>query len=267
MIALYHRVMLLSTGKSIVCVCVLVSRGVLSVPSSHQFTRSSESDSLLGLFLQLLRDLYGDLRSTVSGCPQWLPRHMGSLSLWILVLVLSLCLGLVLGLQPLLLPAMAILLLGMPADASPQWQRAVEKLFPMLAVEPPSSSSSPSHTHSDAAPASAVDSQTESHKDNRKDLSGVWKRVRLVNYENFIGVQGAGFVQRRLAASMAMTHTISMDPDLTAFRLMEKGGPLDTDNTYQVGGPEITTKTIQVGGHNHCCVYACPAPCSPPRSL
>ena len=111
------------------------------MPSSHQFTRSSESDSLLGLFLQLLRDLYGDLRSTVSGCPQWLPRHMGSLSLWILVLVLSLCLGLVLGLQPLLLPAMAILLLGMPADASPQWQRAVEKLFPMLAVEPPSSSS------------------------------------------------------------------------------------------------------------------------------
>ena len=259
MIALYHRV-ILSTGKSIDR--VLVSRGVLSVPSSHQFTRSSESDSLLGLFLQLLRDLYGDLRSTVSGCPQWLPRHMGSLSLWILVLVLSLCLGLVLGLQPLLLPAMAILLLGMPADASPQWQRAVEKLFPMLAVEPPSSSSSPSHTHSDAAPASAVDSQTESHKDNRKDLSGVWKRVRLVNYENFIGVQGAGFVQRRLAASMAMTHTISMDPDLTAFRLMEKGGPLDTDNTYQVGGPEITTKTIQVGTTIAVCM-----PCSSPRSL
>ena len=86
----------------------------------------------------------------------------------------------------------------------------------------------------------------------------MWKRVRLVNYENFIGVQGAGFVQRRLAASMAMTHTISMDPDLTAFRLMEKGGPLDTDNTYQVGGPEITTKTIQVGTTIAVCMRAPP---------
>ena len=240
-------------------------RSVLSVPSSSHFARSAsrslESDSLAGQFKQLLRDLYGDLRSSVVGFPQWLPRNVGSLMLWVLLVVLSLCLGRALGLPPMLLLAMTILLLGMPTDASPQWKRAVEKLLPKWMTKPRTSSSSssssrppPPHAPTDAngvvaaraAPVAASTSQNESQRDNRADLSGVWKRVRLVNYENFMGAQGAGFVQRRLAASVAMTHTITMDPDLTAFRLMEKGGPVDTDNTYQIGGPEITTNTLKV---------------------
>ena len=79
-----------------------------------------------------------------------------------------------------------------------------------------------------------------------------------------MGAQGAGFVQRRLAASVAMIHTITMDSDLTAFRLMEKGGPVDTDNTYHIGGPEITTNTLKVNAFTSClaacrfmtCIYS-----------
>jgi hypothetical protein len=82
-------------------------------------------------------------------------------------------------------------------------------------------------------------------KVTKSDFSGVWKRVKLVNYENLMAAQGAGYVQRKLAASIAMTHTITMDKALTAFRLQEKGGPLDTDNLYSIDGPELSTTTLK----------------------
>ena len=53
-------------------------------------------------------------------------------------------------------------------------------------------------------------------------------------------------MQRKLAASVSMTHYITMDKDLTVFRLMEKGGPVETDNTYQIDGPELATTTLKV---------------------
>ena len=57
-----------------------------------------------------------------------------------------------------------------------------------------------------------------------------------MNFESFIGAQGAGFVQRKLAASMNLVHTISMDsPLLSRFMLKEKGGPLDLTTTYTIG--------------------------------
>jgi hypothetical protein len=57
----------------------------------------------------------------------------------------------------------------------------------------------------------------------RLDLSGVWKRVRVDNYEAFLGAQGATFVQRKLAASLPLVHTFTMSKDLMAFHLTEKG--------------------------------------------
>jgi hypothetical protein len=95
----------------------------------------------------------------------------------------------------------------------------------------------------------SVDNSTSIPKPNfreipprcRQDLSGVWKRIRAENYEEFIAAQGGGFVQRKLAASMALVHTITMDASLTLFRLQEKGGPIDTDVQYVVDGPEVPT--------------------------
>jgi hypothetical protein len=53
-------------------------------------------------------------------------------------------------------------------------------------------------------------------------------------------------MQRKLAASIAMTHTITMDRQLTAFRLQEKGGPVETDQVYPIDGPEVATTTLKV---------------------
>jgi hypothetical protein len=77
-----------------------------------------------------------------------------------------------------------------------------------------------------------------------KDLSGVWKRVKTENFEAFFGAQGAGYVQRKIAASSPMTHTITMDALLSVFRLQERGGVVDTDTTYEIGGPSIKTKLL-----------------------
>lgn len=71
----------------------------------------------------------------------------------------------------------------------------------------------------------------------RVDMSGVWNRIRVHNVDSyvgmghccyvrqvvmnyFVGAQGAGFLQRKLAASVPMVHTITMNPpDLNAFRI------------------------------------------------
>jgi hypothetical protein len=52
-------------------------------------------------------------------------------------------------------------------------------------------------------------------------------------------------MERKLAAQIAMVHTITMDPGLTSFRLQEKGGPMDTDGTYAIGGPEVVTQLMK----------------------
>ena len=53
----------------------------------------------------------------------------------------------------------------------------------------------------------------------RQNLSGIWKRIRSENYEEFIGAQGGGYVQRKLASSVSLVHTITMNEDLSLFRL------------------------------------------------
>merc|ERR1719223_2000863 len=66
----------------------------------------------------------------------------------------------------------------------------------------------------------------------KMDLSGVWVRNKTHNMEAVLGAAGAGYIQRSLGAKMAMTHTITMDhPELSAFRLQERGGPINTDST------------------------------------
>lgn len=75
----------------------------------------------------------------------------------------------------------------------------------------------------------------------RLDLSGIWKRVRVENYENFLGAQGATFVQRKLASSLPLVHTFTMSKDLMVFNLTEKGGPIDSNFNFTVNGPAVAT--------------------------
>jgi len=44
-----------------------------------------------------------------------------------------------------------------------------------------------------------------------------------------------GFLQRKLAVSVSMQHTITMDPTLSAVRIQEKAGPMDTDYSLVIG--------------------------------
>ena len=77
------------------------------------------------------------------------------------------------------------------------------------------------------------------------DMSGVWKREKCVNVDSYVGAQGAGFLQRKLAASTSMTHTITMDPTMAAARIQEKAGPIDTDYTLVVGDGPKTSEVMK----------------------
>lgn len=79
---------------------------------------------------------------------------------------------------------------------------------------------------------------------SKSDFSGIWKRTSAANFEAFVGAQGAGYVQRKLAASMQLTHIITMNPPyFDKIRLQEKGGPLDLDSIYDasLGGASAAT--------------------------
>ncbi len=82
-------------------------------------------------------------------------------------------------------------------------------------------------------------------------MSGVWKEVLVVNYDNLLRALGAGFIERFIdrwvSTTIDYTDTITMDSDLTAFRLTVRAGcvgfdPVLDDNTYEIGGEETTTK-------------------------
>ena len=73
-----------------------------------------------------------------------------------------------------------------------------------------------------------------------KDFSGVWYRTKSVNLEAVIGASGAGFLLRKIAASLPITHTITMNPPiLNTIRLQEKAGPIDFDNILTIDSTEL----------------------------
>ena len=78
---------------------------------------------------------------------------------------------------------------------------------------------------------------SETERPTKVDFSGVWKRTKAINFDAFTGAQGAGYVQRKLAASIDLKVTITMDsPHLTSVRIQEDGGPVHADNTMVIGG-------------------------------
>jgi len=73
-----------------------------------------------------------------------------------------------------------------------------------------------------------------------KDFSGVWYRTKSVNLEAVLGASGAGFLLRKIAASLPITHTITMNPPiLNTIRLQEKAGPVDFDNILTIDSTEL----------------------------
>lgn len=95
-------------------------------------------------------------------------------------------------------------------------------LFPnkKTGAAPTAAAPSAAAVASTPAPVVVQSAPAPSNKDVVKtDFSGVWKRVKTINFDTFVGAQGASYVQRKLAASMPLTHTLTMNPDrLDAFR-------------------------------------------------
>ena len=75
----------------------------------------------------------------------------------------------------------------------------------------PSNNTPQSQVASSAAP--AVGSKlNNTQSPGVTDFSGIWKRVKTINFDNIVGAQGASYVQKKLAASITITHTITMNP-------------------------------------------------------
>ena len=104
-------------------------------------------------------------------------------------------------------------------------------------LPPDSFNSHPSHAvNVTDIPAEAIPTSATTAAANRKDFSGEWQRVKTHNIEAILGATGAGFMQRKMGAQMPLMHTITMDyPTLRAFRLHEKGGPIDINTTLTIG--------------------------------
>ena len=101
-------------------------------------------------------------------------------------------------------------------------------------------------TELESAPkASIQDKQSEKEVNEKEsvpdkaDFSGVWTRFKSHNMDLYAGAMGAGYMQRKLAGSIPMQHTITMNPpDLTAFRLQESAGPVKNDTLYTINAAE-----------------------------
>lgn len=167
---------------------------MISLPSNY--TARNTSDNVI---YQLILDLLGDISAAIRGIPSWLPLNISSVMLWTLY-VTGLLAGLFFGIP--LLYLMTVFLL-VPYSPPKQFKKTLEALFPSLIVE---TSNKEKRRNSDVGPEggkpatqalSSVSATTTTVVNTGvamrgSDLSGVWKRVRLENYENLMGAQGAG---------------------------------------------------------------------------
>jgi hypothetical protein len=86
---------------------------------------------------------------------------------------------------------------------------------------------------------------------SKVDFSGVWTRFKSHNMDLYAGALGAGYMQRKLAGSIAMEHTITMNPPaLSAFRLQEVGGPLKSDILYTINATEAVESKLGKTPHH-----------------
>lgn len=87
----------------------------------------------------------------------------------------------------------------------------------------------------------------DDHQDaisERRKFNGKWQRVSTQNFEQFVAVQGAGIVARKIAAAIKIVNIITLDDDLKTLRFQEKGGGIETDFNLIIGAEEWTPIVI-----------------------
>jgi len=192
----------------------------------------------------------------------WLSRNVPTVFLWItyaLVLLITRLSGL-----PTVLLIGTAFVVKIPMKAPKAFEKTLQKFVPESILYPPVigddepgldeanlSARADAAAKASSAAAGPSSGGSKAGKANgrvgtgrragRLDLSGVWKRVRMENYDNFLAAQGAPFMQRKIAASLPLAHTFTFSKDLMAFNLVEKGGPIDSDFNFICGGPAVAT--------------------------
>eukprot|EP01035_Chromulina_nebulosa_P019498 gene19498-25389_t len=187
--------------------------------------------------LQLVDQLKDYLRSS----PEFILSNIPSVILWLLYL-LFLIIYITIGL-PIVALIVVVFLVKLPDRASNELEELLSSFIPQHILYPLKKVEESNVIGSSSSTESVISSLVKSYP--RLNMSGVWKRTKCINYETFLGAQGAGYVQRRLAANISMIHTITMNDHLSVFRLQEKGGPIDSDINYEINGDEIKSLLVK----------------------
>eukprot|EP00595_Chromulina_sp_UTEXLB2642_P002565 CAMPEP_0196766826 /NCGR_PEP_ID=MMETSP1095-20130614/30908_1 /TAXON_ID=96789 ORGANISM="Chromulina nebulosa, Strain UTEXLB2642" /NCGR_SAMPLE_ID=MMETSP1095 /ASSEMBLY_ACC=CAM_ASM_000446 /LENGTH=430 /DNA_ID=CAMNT_0042131117 /DNA_START=1722 /DNA_END=3011 /DNA_ORIENTATION=- len=187
--------------------------------------------------LQLVDQLKEFLRSS----PEIILTNIPSVILWLLYLIF-LIVYTTIGF-PIVALLVVVFLVKLPDRASNELEELLSSIIPQHILYPLKKVDESNDTGSGSTTESVNSNEAKSYP--RLNMSGVWKRTKCINYEAFLGAQGAGYVQRRLAANISMVHTITMNDSLSVFRLQEKGGPIDSDINYEINGDEIKSLLVK----------------------
>lgn len=229
---------------------IVVDREEL-VQEKHELNMQKQSISMIKEAEEkgMVKLAMDDFKAGVRSIPEWIRNNVPTVILWTLFSILG---GVVIYFGvPIVVVAITALVVKLPEKASLSFELFLRQILPSKVLYPKSHAlqeHNHPHSHADEQSGEGINVVVQKFErivTGKQDLSGVWKRVRTINYEEVLAAQGAGFVQRKLGASISMVHTITMDADLKSFRLQEKAGPIDTDNTYTIDGPELPTITVK----------------------
>lgn len=67
------------------------------------------------------------------------------------------------------------------------------------------------------------------------EFSGMWEKSKMVDMGGVLQAMGAPYFQRQLAQTVSMTHTYFIDKEKSTCRFIEKGGPIYSDNSFELG--------------------------------
>lgn len=157
-----------------------------------------------------------DIIEWLLGIPVWIPDNVPTIIMWSLIFV-GICLYFYLGL-PLVALLVTVFVVPTPTHCPKKLERQLRTIIPMYILYPNKDKSSFKSKINDDTKAIDKPIISEISKDfipvinngEKSNFSGVWKRFKTINYEEFVAVQGAGFIQRNMAVNIPLTHTITM---------------------------------------------------------
>lgn len=82
------------------------------------------------------------------------------------------------------------------------------------------------------------DVEEEVSDEIRRQFNGHYRRSRHENLDALLAFQGRNYVQRKINLSLQPTRTFTLSADNRVVRVHERGGPMNTDETFVIGDPD-----------------------------